>query len=296
MNSDTFDHREDQIVRYFELRTVTDYPIAPSLVLATFGSWVLWGLYLTELIFKPISNAFNASQSFSLAIISLPAFIATVPVGYVVYSIVNRRNMHLGRSEALLWTSIGLLKNNTSPTDTSRLFAVNTAERELETAAVEEKERSAYLWSLLSLVPFIGGLFLAYALFRVNNDFQKHERSEFVTIEDLQRGLGLPVGSVPVQARRWYPSRNTVAYFVAAIMGPLFSSLTVLRFPGVVASFPVTYLLYLTIGWAWIYWLYVSAHDPEAHFVVQSHLESELQPMLTGLQRAGRPTSIVGAM
>ena len=286
----------DEIVRYLELRNVTDYPIASSLVLATFGSWVLWGLYLTELIFKPISNAFHVSQSFSLAIISLPAFIVTVPAGYVVYSIVNRRNMHLGRSEALLWVSIRRLKNNTNPTDTSRLFAVNTAERDLQTAAVEEKERSAYLWSLLSLIPFIGGLFLAYALFRVNNDFQKHEKREFLTIEDLQRGLGLPVGSVPVQAKHWYPSRNTVAYFVLGILGPLFSSLTVLGFPASVASFPVTYLLYLTLGWTWIYWLYVSAHDPEAHFLVQSHLESELQPILSGLQKAGRPTSIDGAM
>jgi hypothetical protein len=296
MNNDTSDQDADPVVRYSKLRNVTDYTIAPSLVVATFGSWVFWGLYLTELIFKPISNASNVSQSFSLAIISLPAFIVTVPVGYVVYSIVNRRNMHLGRSEALLWASIGRLKNNTSSTDTSRLFAANTAERDLQTAAVEEKERSAYLWSLLSLIPFIGGVFLAYALFRVNNDFQRHEKREFVTIEDLQRGLGLPVGSVPVQAKYWYPSRNTVAYFVAGILGPLFSSLTVLRFPPSVASFPVTYLLYLTLGWAWIYWLYVSARDPEAHFVVQSHLESELQPILTGLQKGGRPTSIGGAM
>ena len=197
--------------------------------------------------------------------------------------------MHLGRSEALLWASIGRVKNNTNPTDTSRLFAVNTAERDLRAATVEEKERSAYLWSLLSLVPFIGGLFLAYALSQVNSDFQKHEKREFITLEDLQRGLGLQVGGAPFQAKRWYPSRNNVAYFAASILGPLSLSLAVLRLPADIASFPVSYLVYLTVGWAWIYWLYVSAHDPEphsAHSRLSSHI---LYPFRREITVSGRP-------
>jgi hypothetical protein len=289
MNDDTLNQDADPIVHYSELRRVTDYSIPASMTLAAVVSWALWGLYLTELIYKPISNTFNVSQSSTLAVAGLLAFIATVPVGYLVYTIVNRRNMHLGRSEALLWASIGRLKTTISPTDTSKLYALNTAERELLTTAIEEKERSAYLWSLLSLVPFVGGLFLAYALLRINSDFQRHEQREFLTIEDLQRGLGLSVGIEPVQAKRWYPSRNNVVYFAASVLGPLSLSLTVLRFP-------ITYLVYLTVGWVWIFWLHVSAHDPEAHFVVQSHLETELQPILSGLQKTGPRSSIDRAM
>jgi len=296
VNNDTLNQEADEIVRYSEMRNVTDYSIDSSLILTALASWILWALYVIESRYRPISHASGIPLATSLSAISLAAFVATVPVSYLVYSIVNRRNMHLGRSEALLWASIGRVKNNTNPTDTSRLFAVNTAERDLRAATVEEKERSAYLWSLLSLVPFIGGLFLAYALFQVNSDFQKHEKKEFATLEDLQRGLGLQVGGTPFQAKRWYPSRNNVAYFAASILGPLSLSLTVLRLPADIASFPVSYLVYLTVGWAWIYWLYVSAHDPEPHFVVQSHLESELQPILTGLQKVGPISSIGGAM
>jgi hypothetical protein len=174
------------------------------------------------------------------------------------------------------------------------LLAINTAERDLLATAVEEKERSAYLWSLLSLVPYIGGLFLAYALFRVNTDFQKHEQREFVTIEDLQRALGLPVGFAPVQARRWYPSRNAVVYFGSSILGPLSLSLAIIDFPVFLAKVPVAYLVYLTAGWLWIYWLYLAVYDPRAHFEVQSHLENEIQPLISGLKRVGQSSSIGG--
>src|SRR5207245_10109784 len=142
----------------------------------------------------------------------------------------------------------------------------------------------------------IRGLLLTYDLIKINSEFQKHEKREFVTLEDLQRGLGLQVGGAHFQAKRWYPSRNNVAYFAASILGPLSLSLTVLRLPADIASFPVSYLVYLTVGWACIYWLYVSAHAPEPHFVVQSHLARELQQILTGLQKVGPLSSIGGAM
>lgn len=266
MNNDTLTQEADPIVRYSELRKLTDYSIDSSLISAALASWILWALYLTELRFRPISNLLGISLSLSLSIIGLPAFVATVPVAYLIYSIVNRRNLHFERSEALLRESIGRLKNSTNPTDTQRMYAVNTAERDLLATAVEEKERSAYLWSLLSLVPFIGGFFLAYALFRVDSDFQKHEQREFATIEDLQRALGLQVGYT-IQTRRWYPSRNSIGYFFLSIF---------------------------TAGWFSIYWLYVSIHDPTAHFEVQSHLENEIQPLIGGLKRVGQPSSIGG--
>jgi hypothetical protein len=267
MNTDTLDNEEDPIARYSELRTVTDYSINPSLILAAILSWILWALYLIESTYRPISHTFGVLPGTSLSAIGLAAFVATVPVAYLVYSIVNRRNAHFERSEALLRASIGRLKNSVNPSDMASMFAVNTAERDLLATAVDDKERSAYLWSLLSLVPFIGGLFLAYALFRVNSDFQKHEQREFATIEDLQRALGLPVGHVSVQPQRWYPSRNSLAYFVVSIF---------------------------TAGWFSIYWLYVAMHDPKAHFEIQSHLENELQPLLTGLRQFSPSSSNVG--
>jgi H+/Cl- antiporter ClcA len=260
MNTDTLDNEADPIVRYSEMRTVTDYSINPSLILAALLSWILWALYVVESRYRPISHASAIPFATSLSAITLAAFVATVPVAYLVYSIVNRRNVHFERSEGLLRASIGRLKNNTNPADMARMFAVNTAERDLLAVAVDDKERSAYAWSLLSLVPFIGGLFLAYALSRVTGDFQRHEQREFATIEDLQRALGLPVGHVSVQPQRWYPSRNSIAYFLVSIF---------------------------TAGLFSIYWLYSATHDPKAHFEIQSHLENELQPLLTGLRKFG---------
>jgi len=269
VNNDTLNQEADEIIRYSEMRNVTDYSIDSSLILTALASWILWALYVIESRYRPISHASGIPLATSLSAISLAAFVATVPVSYLVYSIVNRRNVHFERSEGLLRASIGRLKNSTNPADTARMFAVNTAERDLLAIAVEDKERSAYVWSLLSLVPFIGGLFLAYALFRVNSDFQKHEQREFATIEDLQRALGLPVGHVSVQPQRWYPSRNSLAYFVVSIF---------------------------TAGWFSIYWLYVAMHDPRAHFEIQSHLENELQPLLTGLRQFSSASIIGGGI
>jgi hypothetical protein len=267
MNNDTLTKEADPMVRYSELRKATDYSIAPSLILAAVVSWILWTLYLTERIFRPIAVFTGLSRSIALGAVGLPAFVATVFVSHLVYLIVNRRNEHFRRSESLLWAAIGRLKNSTNSADTARLFAINTAERDLLGTSVEEKERSAYLWGLLSLIPYMGVLFLSYALLRVNSDFQKHEQREFATIEDIQRALGLLVGYTPAQTKRWYPSRDSFAYFVASIG---------------------------SVGLFSIYWLYVATSDPKAHFEVQSHLENEIQSLISGVKRPGQSSSIGG--
>ena len=269
MTIDTQTQEADPLVRFTSVRSATDYSIPSSpLILAAVVSWILWTFYLTEFLFKPISTITGLSPSIALGAIGLPAFVATIPVAYLVYSIVNRRNEHFMRSEGFLWAAIKQLKNITSSTDTSRMFAINTAERDLWGAAVNEKERSAYLWGLLTLVPFAGGFFLAYALHRVTNDFQKHEEREFATIEDLQRGAGLPVGPLPTQTRRWFPSHNSIAYFAVSIA---------------------------TAGLFSIYWLYIAMQDPEAHFQVQSRLEDEIQPIVGRLHSTGPSRQVGGA-
>ena len=172
MTIDARRQEADPLVHFTSLRTNTDYSIPPSLILAAVVSWILWTFYSTELLFKTISRITSLSPSIALGAIGLPAFVATIPVAYIVYSVVNRRNEHFRRSEGFLWAAIGRLKNSTNSTNPTRMFAVNTAERDLWGTAVNEKERSAYLWSLLTLVPYVGGFFLAYALYRVTNDFQ----------------------------------------------------------------------------------------------------------------------------
>src|SRR5712664_1517391 len=147
MNDDALMREADPIVRYSELRKLTDYSIDSSLSPAALASWILWAFYLTELRFRPISNLLSIPLSLSLSIIGLPAFVATIPVAYLVYLIVNRRNEHFSRSEALLRAAIERVKNGTSPTDIARMSAINSAERDLLGSMVEEKERSAYLWS-----------------------------------------------------------------------------------------------------------------------------------------------------
>jgi len=269
MTIDTRRQEADPLVHFIALRTNTDYSIPPSLILAAVVSWILWTFYSTELLFKTISRITSLSPSIALGAIGLPAFVATIPVAYIVYSVVNRRNEHFRRSEGFLWAAIGRLKNSTNSTDTTRMFAINTAERDLWGTAVNEKERSAYLWSLLTLVPYVGGFFLAYALYRVTNDFQKHEEREFATIEDIQRAVGMPVGPLPAQTRRWFPSRNSAAYFAASLA---------------------------TAGLFSIYWLYVAMRDPAAHFQVQSHLENEVQPIVSGLHSMSPSRPAAGAM
>ena len=161
----------------------------------------------------------------------------------------------------LLQAMLARVKPTIPQTDLARIFSVGNVERELWQVALEEKERSAYLWSLLTLVPYIGGLFLAYALYRVNNDFQKHERSEFAALGDIQQTVSLTVAS-PIHSEpgrfggSWFPHRNSIFYFLLSV---------------------------LTVGLFSIYWLDVSIHDPEPHFKAQSQLEDAMKEMITRL-------------
>ncbi len=211
-----------------------------------------------------LSNLTGLSQDITLGVFGLPGFLGTVPVAYLVFLVVNRRNEHFRRSELLLSAAVSQLKMVANPTDTTRVYALNTAERDLSGMSFDEKERSAYLWGLLTMVPYLGGFFLAYALYRVDRDFGKHEFQEFSVIEEIQRGLGLPVSPIASQFRRWYRGRNAALFF---------------------------FLCIATAGLFSAYWLYTSAHAPEAHFQVQSHLEDEVQGMLQGSPRLASTSS-----
>src|SRR6267143_1748679 len=92
MTIDTRTQEADPLVRFTSVRSATDYSIPSSLILAAIVSWILWTLYLTEFLFKPISTITGLSPSIALGAIGLPAFVATIPVAYLVYSIVTRRN------------------------------------------------------------------------------------------------------------------------------------------------------------------------------------------------------------
>jgi len=125
-------------------------------------------------------------------------------------------------------------------------------ERTVREANVEETEKSAILWSVLSaFVPFVQ-LYVYYFLMK---DFYRHEHREDGFWEDLSRTMNkLDINfSVPRRTEAM-PYRSFVLYLILTI---------------------------ITVGLFGVYWVYVLLKDPNDHF--KYHVEAESQ-LLSALE------------
>jgi len=218
-------------------------------------------VYMLDFIssIDPLTPTFNYSYDEFAAGFAIPLFIIGLNglINFVVsisftYLLVNRRSTHYNRQK-LLSEDIMVTINSLAKTKNVEMEAsVSPIKRAVREANVEEIEKSAILWAVLSVfVPFVQW----YVYYFLMNDFYRHEHREDGFWEDLSRAmnkLGIKF-SVPRRPQA-IPDRSFVLYLILTI---------------------------ITAGLFGVYWFYTLLKDPNEHF--KHHIETENQ-LLTALE------------
>jgi len=184
------------------------------------------------------------------ALIGLTALGMVIGI-YVIYKWIKRRNDHFSRQIMLMRSVIGVLRELSRMRGGVADAEIALLERDLREAELEEVEKSAILWVILTLVIGIIWYYVAHFL---NEDFHKHEVREDRMISSINRALealGLP----RVEFYRTYsiPARNTILYIILTLV---------------------------TMGIFGLYWMYTLTKDPNEHFIAHSIWEGQLVGIL----------------
>jgi uncharacterized membrane protein len=194
----------------------------------------------------------------ALFVLPVAGFAITVVMIYFVYLLIKRRNRHFAREHHLVADLAAALRGVAAKRGANVEVPVGAMERTLRDMQMEETEKSAALWAILMLIPFVNIVAALYILYFLTKDYFKHERREDMVLQDVGRGMSAlnlafdwrrPVGTA-------LPERSYVLYLVLTIV---------------------------TLGLFGIYWWYVLVRDPNAHF--QTHPSFE-EPLLQSLSTA----------
>jgi len=272
------------------MRTKTDAEIPIVLLLLPLASYLVWAVFAvawwstgaSEIVGNGISASILINPTPFAAGLGVLGLAASAASSYVVFTLVNRGNEHSSRTRALLLGALGSLEARARTSGQQTLLPLNSAEEGFYNLVRGERERSAVLWALLSLIPFVGWAFLAVAQWRLSRDLAKHGRLEGLVFEDVDRTLRT-VGTrgIPV---RYAPIRSHDALGITIVIVSIIELLSsfVLGFVGSLV------LIYLTVGAFSLFWIDLSITDPTGHFHYHSQLEAD---MLRALPDAANSSS-----
>jgi hypothetical protein len=269
MTSSQMVSRELTLSALAQMRTKTDIEIPILWLLLPLASYLLW----TGFAVAWWSAGAGLSTSDLTAVVSGLGILGLGASGagsYVVFRLVNRANEHSNRTRALLSSALGSLEARAGAFGPQALLSLNSAEESLYKLARGERDRSAVLWALLSLIPFVGWILLAAAQWRLSRDLAKHSRLEILVLEDVDRTLrstgsqGVPIEHASIR------THDTLG-FTAVILSiiELFAAF-VIGFAGSLI------LIYLTVGALSLFWIDLSIRDPIGHFNYHSQLEGDM--------------------
>ena len=185
-------------------------------------------------------EAFSAISGVATIVAAAIAVIAAPVAIYVLYKWIARRNNHFKRTQKLYRNVVSLLEamNISDP----EVVQIRSLVQEME---YEERERSAGLWVILSILTGIAALYVYHFL---NKDFFKHEKREAMLVENLSRILQKH-GILLQRFNPRVPNRNTILYIILSIItGGLFN----------------------------LYWVYTLTKDPNEHFTEHRRFDETL--------------------
>ncbi len=236
-----------------QMRSRTDVAIRTNWLVFPLASYSLWAFLAVVYLTGTLRTISNQHPGLLVGTIGILGFAASAGPSYLLYSLINRRNKHSAREQALLWEALNKTRSKAGERDMKALIPLSSAERDFASFHQGTHERSAVLWALLTLIPYAGWIFLIIALYRLSEDFKVHQQREGVFLEDLDRSLqasgaqGLGVRSGPVS------SGNAPAFALLSIV---------------------------TLGALSLYWLFVMVRDPQVHFGYHTLFEDSLSKSL----------------
>jgi hypothetical protein len=200
----------------------------------------------------PTAPSFAVGFFGLLALFYLVLFVVAILWAVLLYKLVKRRNMHFHRQMFLYDDLIALAKEIGAKKGIDISLQLNNLDRTSREVKLEETEKSAPLWAILSVFISI----LAYYVFYFQmKDFYRHERREDIFLDDLSKlmaTVGIPVNlprnSYPI------PDRSFILYLILAI---------------------------ITAGLFNVYWVYTLISDPNNHFRHQAMVEDSIMAQVT---------------
>ncbi len=221
------------------MRQRTDRILSPA--------WILIPLIGIVAAFVGILATVSLHTGFGLA---LPLdFVGLILEFLFWYFLISRRNNHFARDVSVRQGLIEYLgqsfaamgRSNEISTELATMNAIHGE------ANAEEREKSAVLWIVLSIITLgIAGLYVLYFL---TKDPYKHDRRQQSFMQQVQQGfskLGKPVVNPSWNA---LPDRSYIVYLIVDI---------------------------ITLGLFGFYWYYVLIKDMNGHFKNQWQLEDSL--------------------
>jgi hypothetical protein len=266
MTSPQFVSQEPSLSALVQMRMRTDVEIPTLWLLLPLASYLLWAV-LAVVWWSAGGGLGTGDLTLVISGLGIVGLVASAGGSYVVFRLVNRGNEHSGRTRALLLSALNSLEARAGTSGPQALLSLSSVEGGFSKLVAGESERSAVLWALLSLIPFVGWIFLAVAQWRLSRDLAKHSRLEGLVFEDVDRTLrsvgtqGIPVRSAPVRPH------DTLGLIVAVF------SVIVLLSAFVLGAAGALILVYLTIGAFSLFWIDLSIRDPTGHFLYHSQLE-----------------------
>ncbi len=171
-------------------------------------------------------------------------WVVLIAYGLAFYFLLDRRNRHFKRQQALfaaIPTYLLAMNSQTSNEKTARLVEIS------DDSIFEEHDKPAGLWAILSLIAMpVVGLVVACNLTR---DIQKHEERQAAYQQTLPLALHeAGIASLPITPSKTH-RRDLIVYLILTV---------------------------ITAGIFWIYWFYTLLKDYNDHFADQAVLEDQI--------------------
>lgn len=266
MTSSQLLKQEPSLSALVEMRPTTDTQIPIIWILLPLASYLSWTGFAVA--WWSVGAGLGTSElTLLISGLGIIGLTASAAEAYLVFRLVNRVNEHSSRTRALLLSALTSLDARARAPGSPALLPLASAEDSFYKLVGDVREKSAVLWGLLSLIPFVGWIFLAVTQWRLSRDFATHARLESMVLEDVDRTLrslgreGLPVRLAPVS------EHQTLALFLIIVSVIELFSEFLLSLPGALV------LMYLTIGAFSLFWIDLSIGDPRGHFIYHSQLE-----------------------
>ncbi len=252
-----------------QMRPRTDLVVPVSWLLLPLASYLLWAVFVVSW-WAAGAGLGTGDLAIVVSLLGIVGLAASAAASFVVYTLVNRANLHSSRIRALLWNAISGLESRIGTAGGGALLPLTSAEESFYKLSRGEHERSAVLWALVASVPIIGWTFLIAALWFLSRDFAKHSRLEELVLEDVDRAIkeaglqGVSVRNTPVGSHDVLGAAVVIASLIELLsvflLGPA---------GGLV-------LIYLTVGAFSLIWLDLSIRDPISHFSSHSQFEPDI--------------------
>ena len=214
---------------------------------------VMSSLWVVAPLISLISAMLLSIATLHMAL-SITAMIAVIVIGYIIaivlivyplYHLIKRRSAHFVRDAALREGIIGYLKAKVGKREEKVGTEITTMNLIHSEAMGEEREKSAVMWTILTmLVPFVG----IYVLYFLTKDPPNHDRRQLSFMQQAQSAWGKLGMVLVVPAWKALPGRSFVLYFIITLI----------------------------IGFFAIYWYYVLIKDFNEHFKAQWQFEDQL--------------------